>query len=120
MATLFHVSGWDHLSDVQVSDGFILKPGKQHAEGIGVYFSENEPRLSAAEGAQMHPSAVVILETSSNDGWYQSKAAKAKKFGKPRTWHSDSKSIACQVVAIEEIVLPCGATRLVRCSWEWT
>lgn len=113
MATLFHVSGWAELADATIGTEFVLRPGSQCAEGVGVYFSEGAPRISAAEGAHMAPSAMICIEASDTAGWWQSKGAKAKKFGKPRTWHSDTKHILCTVQNISESA---GAPRL-DCSW---
>ena len=45
---LYHVSSWNELSGKNVGDTFLLKPGSQKTEGLGVYFSENAPRPHAA------------------------------------------------------------------------
>jgi hypothetical protein len=115
MATLFHVSGWQDLSSLSIGESFILQPGRQCAEGLGVYFAEGATRVSAAEGCQGVPSAIVVIEASNNAGWWQSKAAKARKFGKPRTWHSDGKRVACTVEAIDQMEdIP-----VLHCAWTW-
>jgi hypothetical protein len=117
--TLHHVSGWQALATVQVGDLFTLMPGAQNAEGVGVYFSEEHARLSAAEGAHMQPTAVISIEVVTAVGWWQSKASKARKFAKPRTWHSNGKSICCRVVAISEAHLASVQVRVLHCSWKW-
>jgi hypothetical protein len=118
--TLFHVSGWESLPEVKVGESFVLVPGTQCAEGRGVYFSEEAPRLTAAEGAHMRPSAVVVITTTNNEGWWQSKRAKARKFKKPRTWHTDGKKIQCCLDHQEEMTLECGmVVCALYCSWAW-
>ena len=93
---LYHVTSY---ADVLTEDSFILRPGTQNAEGVGVYFSESQPRLTAAEGAQrLGITAIICIHADDDDGWWQSKGAKAKKFGKPRTWHTANKSLRCVVV----------------------
>lgn len=112
---LYHVSGWSALALCGVGSEFTLRPGTQCAEGVGVYFAEGQPRFSAAEGTGGHPTAVICLDAGEGDaaGWWQSKAAKARKFGKPRTWHSDGKSLRCIVQAIGEY----EAVPLLQCAW---
>jgi hypothetical protein len=87
---------------VEVGDSFVLNPGPQGAEG-GVYFSEQSPRnISAAEGCRdprIKPIIVCVLVTST-DGWWRTKASIAKKFNRPRTWHTDNKSIKITVEKI--------------------
>lgn len=101
LTSLFHVSGWQHLATLRVGDSFTLIPGPQHAEGVGVYFSESAPvPTSTAEGARTGVSAVVQITTSSSVGWWRTKASLARKFGRPRTWHSDGKQVLCRVVAV--------------------
>lgn len=119
MPTLFHVSGWDALQSASVGTSFVLRPGTQCAEGVGVYFSEGLPRLSAAEGAHGKPRAIITIEPVSVSGWWQSKGAKAKKFGKPRTWHSENKHIECHVVTIEPMEMECGSVPYLRCEWQF-
>lgn len=115
MATLFHVSGWQDLSLMSVGESFILNPGRQCAEGLGVYFAEDASRVSAAEGCQGNPAAIVVIEASDNVGWWQSKAAKARKFGKARTWHSDGKRVECTVEAIDCF----SEIPVLHCVWDW-
>jgi hypothetical protein len=114
-SNLYHVSGWADLSEMSVGESFILNPGRQCAEGLGVYFAEGATRVSAAEGCQGNPVAVVAIEAPDSAGWWQSKAAKARKFGKPRTWHSDGKHVACTVEAIDY----CSEIPVLRCTWAW-
>ena len=100
---LYHVSGWDHLSSLNEGDSFILNPGPQGAEGPGVYFSENKPRFSAAEGAVEGISAVVFIKAPPPQDfhmWYRTKMAFVKKFNRPRTWHTKNKSIKLTIRSI--------------------
>lgn len=119
MSILFHLSGWDKLATIQKGETFTLRPGTQNAEGVGVYFSEGEPRLSAAEGCHGSPVALIVIEAAEDNGWWQSKAAKAKKFGKPRTWHSDKKHVQCCIESIGETLFDCGAVRTLHCSFQF-
>ncbi len=107
---LYHISGWQHLKSVQVGETFLLRPGTQNAEGLGVYFSEGAPRAqSCAEGTREHGvSGVVVIDAALNDtSWYRSKGAKARKTGKARTWHTNGKNIECRVEKIEDKILHC-------------
>ena len=115
MAMLYHVSGWSELSSKSIGESFVLHPGRQNAEGIGVYFAEGAARISAAEGCQGNPSAIVVIEAANNGGWWQSKAAKARKFGKARTWHSDEKSILCRITSIDHS----SVAPVLHCVWNW-
>lgn len=100
--TLYHVSAFEDLRAVDVGDSFVLVPGQQNAEGPGVYFSENKPRFTAAEGVNKAggESAVVVIRVSDYNGWWRTKGSKYKRFNRPRTWHSDGKSMKCIVKKI--------------------
>jgi hypothetical protein len=105
---IYHVSSHPALVAARPGDVFTLIPGPQHAEGLGVYFSESEPRLTAAEGAgRLGLTGVVAIEPASPDGWWRSKGGKARKFGKARTWHSDGKNVRCQVREVRDGVTYC-------------
>ena len=109
---LCHVSGWEELSTKDVGDTFVLIPGQQAAEGNGVYFSEEKPRLTAAEGTYVggvrkDPAAIVLISAESAEGWWRTKNSIVRKFGRPRTWHTDGKSIKLKVVAKQGIRLTC-------------
>lgn len=76
---LYHVSGWDYLSDVTEGQVFTLKVGPQGAEGPGVYFSVGKPRFSAAEGSRGNPVAIVVIpKPTSKTGWWTTKPGIAK------------------------------------------
>lgn len=118
MATLFHKSGWQHLGTLDVGDTFTLRPGTQCAEGVGVYFAEGVAvRDSTAEGTHTAASITcVVIEVADSlapVAWWRSKAAKARKFKKPRTWHSNGAHIACTV---ERVSMEAGCKTL-HCSW---
>lgn len=112
---LFHVSGYAELANKKMGDSFFLHPGQQGAEGSGVYFSENTPRFTAAEGARKNVTAVIVIEAALKDGWWRSKGYVTRKFGRPRTWHSDGKSMLCSIKRIEEK----DGMRYLFCDWEW-
>ena len=113
---LFHVSGHQELMGKELGDSFVLTPGSQGAEGSGVYFSEGDPRFSAAEGARGKATVVVVIEPNSKKGWWQSKGYVMRKFDRPRTWHSEGKNIRCVVTRVEDL----AGTKYLFCDWEWT
>lgn len=112
---LFHVSGFAELATKEVGDRIVLVPGPQGAEGSGVYFSERVPRFEAAEGAQKGVSAVVVIEADSSKGWWRSKGYVMRKFGRPRTWHSDEKQVALEVSKTEMV----DGIKYLYCDWKW-
>lgn len=108
--SLFHRSSFVELRNCAVGDSFTLRPGPQGAEGLGVYFSEGAPvRPTTAEGCTAEgQSAIVVIATPSRTGWWLSKNGKSR-FGKPRTWHTEGKTLELRVTQIEE-----GGERVVR------
>ncbi len=112
---LFHISGWEELKEKEIGGIFTLHPGPQGAEGKGVYFSEKQPRFSAAEGAREKHFTVVVIETNPSKDWWKSKSYVERKFQRPRTWHSEGKSLECR---IEEIKIIEGV-RYLFCKWKW-
>jgi hypothetical protein len=116
MISLFHVSGWALLATATIGIEFVLVPGPQHAEGPGVYFSEGSPvPSSTAEGSHDGVAAIVHLATESHAGWWRTKSSLARKFGRARTWHSDSKSIRCVVRRVDVV----NGSRLLDCEWSF-
>lgn len=111
----YHVSGWADLASAQCGTEFTLRPGTQCAEGLGVYFSETAPRVSAAEGCCNNPTAIIVIEVESSVGWWRTKPGIARKFGRPITWHTDGKSVTCKVEAVEGENPP-----VLRCTWSFT
>ena len=99
MPKLYHITNWKDLATAKPGDVFTLKPGPQHAEGPGVYFSQDVPvKVTTAEGtAQSGASAVVETEVSSSSGWWRTKPGIARKFNRPITWHTDGKNLSCEV-----------------------
>jgi|GEM_PF-1948996 len=113
---LFHVSGFKEFAEKEEGDSLLLEPGPQGAEGNGVYFSEHAPRFKAAEGAQKQGvAAVIVIEADSTAGWWRSKGYVTKKFGRPRTWHSDEKDIRLTVKKAELI----DGVKYLHCDWDW-
>lgn len=115
---LYHVSSFKDLENATVGDTFTLAPGPQGAEGKGVYFSQDKPRPSAAEGtAKSGITGVVVIETDSKQGWWRSKLHFVKKFNRPRTWHSDKKNI---ILTVKEVRKEEGLTYpFIVCNWEF-
>jgi hypothetical protein len=115
---LYHRSSWPALGAAAVGDAFVLHPGIQGAEGSGVYFSEGVPVVaSTAEGVGRagSESAIVRVEVGSPAGWWRTKAGLAKKFGRPRTWHSDGKSLRIVVRDVSSL----DGVPLLTCDWSW-
>jgi hypothetical protein len=115
---LFHRSSWSALADGQVGSEFVLHPGMQGAEGAGVYFSEGvPPPASTAEGVARAggQSAIVCIEVDSPAGWWRTKSALYKKFGRPRTWHSSGKSIHLTIRRRSEE----SGELYLYCDWSW-
>ncbi len=105
---LYHVSGWQELRGAAVGSTHTLRPGPQGAEGRGVYFSEGEPRYSAAEGAVSGVVAVIAIPRPvSAQGWYRTKNGACRKHGRPRTWHTQGRDLTVRVEAIAGTVLHC-------------
>lgn len=87
---LYHISALRWAGEKNIC----LCPGTQCAEGVGVYFSEGEPRLSAAEGTHAVGAGVIFCLVADNaTGWWRTKNSTVKKFRRPRTWHTASKKI---------------------------
>jgi len=103
--SLYHRSSSAELRDVVVGDNFTLRPGPQGAEGVGVYFSQGAPvKPTTAEGTlRKGQTAIVVIDTPSRTGWYVSKTGKTEKFGKPRTWHTDNKTLELRVTQITDV-----------------
>ena len=116
---LYHVTGWDEVKTLEPGDALTLKPGTQNAQGEGVYFSENLPRYTAAEGAKGNPKAVVEIVAENTEGWYRSKEAFAKKYNKPRTWHTKGKDIRLIVIAKMDIEEDGYKGTLIHCDWRF-
>jgi len=55
----------------------------------------------------------IEIVISSSKGWWKTKNSVAKKFGRPRTYHSRGKNIKCRILDRQ------GWGKLI-CSWEWT
>jgi len=112
MKELYHITNWENIPK-KVGDSFTLKPGTQCAEGMGVYFSDGEPRPDTADGTYMGSCAAVICITAAgNEGWWKTKNSICRKYNRPRTYHSQAKKIKCLILKKE------GWGKL-TCSWEW-
>ena len=113
MIRLYHISSWEGIPR-NIGDVFTLHPGPQGAEGTGVYFSAKEPRPGAADAAYNGRlcAALVCIEVQSPKGWWRTKNSVCRKFGRPRTYHTQGKSLRCKVVAKE------GWGKLI-CEWKW-
>ena len=118
MTRLFHISGWRKLASAAVGDEFLLLPGQQQVEGEGVYFAEGRiPTPTTAEGARGGVAAVVVIEADGAAGWWRTKPALAQRFGRPRTWHTDRKPIACRVLEVGSAEVAGRTVPVLRCAW---
>jgi len=107
-SNLYHVSGWGKLSSASPGDTFTLRPGPQGAEGKGVYFSEEKPRFSAAEGSKGGVTGVVVIPCpESAKGWSRTKNSICRKHGRPRTWHTKGREITLRVCQVSGIFIFC-------------
>lgn len=100
--TIYHASTWGALAAAVPGDQLTLVPGTQCAEGVGVYFAEGAPRVEAADAVHVtgQLAAVVVLEAATAEGWWRTKPGRARKYGRPRTWHSKGKSISLTVRSV--------------------
>ena len=114
MTKLYHISTHPALKGARVGDMLELRPGLHCAEGVGVYFSEGHPVVeTTAEGTRNKPvTGIVVVEPDAPANWWRSKAAKARKFGKPRTWHTAGKSMALKINAIDG--------QFIYCTYKWS
>ena len=87
MTRLYHVSRLSWAGENKIT----LVPGTQCAEGMGVYFSEGEPRLSAAEGARHGAGGIFCLDVEVSAGWWRSKRCNCRR--RPRTWRTEGTNI---------------------------
>ena len=113
---LYHVAGI-----APEGDAVTLVPGPQGAEGIGVYWAEGRPRLSAAEGARRHggPVAIYAIErpTSGVRDWWRTKGAQVRRRGRPRTWHTRGRAI--RLIGLRHVGDYAGVPVYLAHSWEW-
>lgn len=109
---LFHITNWEKIPK-KCGESFTLKPGRHNAEGVGVYFSQESSRPTAADGTTSGTCAALIeIEAQGNEGWWKTKNFICRKHGRPRTFHSDKKSLICTILSIS------GWGKL-TCSWGW-
>lgn len=106
---LYHYTTHPALRAARVGQVFALVPGKQCAEGLGVYFAE-EPRLQAADAiasGKECTGCVVIARPESQRGWWVTKLSQSRKFNKPRTWHTAGRSLTLTVTKIDGHFIHC-------------
>lgn len=116
---LYHVTGWDKILDLEVGNTFTLVPGSQNSQGVGVYFSEEFPRFTAAEGSKGNPKGIINIKGGlQTEGWYRSKSAFSKKFGYPRTRHTNGQDIKLRVVKKETLEIDQNIIPILKCDYE--
>lgn len=113
---LYHVTAWKDVVNLNIGDKFILIPGPQQVEGKGVYFSEDFPRFTAAEGSKNKPTAIIAIIPEYDKQWWKTKSSIARKYSRPITWHSNGANVECLITDIldyESIpILYCNAKRI--------
>ena len=113
---LFHVA-----AIAPEGDAVTLVPGPQGAEGVGVYWAEGRPRMTAAEGARRHggATAIYVIERPEQGvrDWWRTKGARYKKRGRPRTWHTRGKAI--RLTGLRRVGEYAGVPVYLARSWEW-
>lgn len=103
--TLCHASAHDFSP--AVGDVIILRPGKQNAQGIGVYFSEGAPDVRASDSCLLAGGVKtqfwVEVEATRTGVWWYSKGCRDKAKGRPKTWHSNGRCVKITIDAIDGI-----------------
>lgn len=117
MKKIYHCTSWNVPVNANPGDQFTLVPGRQNAQGVGVYFSEGTLRVSAAEGAR-GATAIVAVSLVPQEGtwsadWFRSKNGVDRKQGTTKTWHSLGKSVTCIVTGISEL----QGIRVLECQY---
>lgn len=100
---LFHFSTHPDLIGAEVGTVFWLNPGKQNAEGFGVYFAE-APRKQASDAivtGGKSCTGCVVIHRPCKTGWWVTSNAQAKKKNRPKSWHSCGSSLELKVDRIE-------------------
>jgi hypothetical protein len=119
---LYHVTGWEEVKDLQPGDALTLTPGEHHAQGDGVYFSEDVPRVEAADHLvqnRKEPEAIIEVVATDTAGWYRSKPELVKKYGKPRTWHSEGKEMRLVVMTKNQVEIGDVVVPVIHCAYRW-
>jgi hypothetical protein len=113
--TIYHASAWRGFSALTPGAEVVLLPGPQGAEGAGVYFAE-EIRVSASDSCYLAGGAMAVFAIQaeeSDSAWWRTKKGLAKKFGKPRTWHTAGRKIALRVLKVHSY----EGIPLYECTW---
>lgn len=114
---LYHVTGWELPANLEVGDCFVLNPGTQNSQGEGVYFSEEMPRFTAAEGSKGKPTAIIHINGGQRgEGWFVSKSAFAKKYLKPKTHHTNGHKIELTIERREDNYQ--AGTPMLHCAYK--
>ena len=79
----------------------ILTPGKQAAQGVGVYCSLGRPDLRASDSCYENGMKTMfclkIYEPKRL--WYTSKGGRDRKKARPQTWHTKGKNLSVHIEA---------------------
>lgn len=102
--TLFHATA-QHF-DVRVGTEITLHPGKQNAQGVGVYFSQGEPDVRASDSVWENGLAWVFQvtfkgESSLGKNWWRSKGCRDRAKNRPKTFHSQGRNVR---LVVEKVI----------------
>lgn len=89
--------------NVKEGEEITLFPGKQNAQGKGVYLSEGEPDERASDSCYEAGGArtVFFLETETSKAWWKSKGSADAKKSRPRTWHTNGHDLVVTVHKVD-------------------
>ena len=92
-----------HPFNAKEGDEIVLIPGKQNAQGKGVYLSEGEPDERASDSCYEAGGArtVFFLEAETNKQWWKSKGSTDVKKSRPRTWHTNGHDLVVTVHKVD-------------------
>lgn len=99
----YHCSSHDFAA--KVGDTIILHPGKQNAQGVGVYFSEGVADERASDSCYENGGSKTVfildVEASCSGPWWSSKNSRDKKKNRPKTWHSNGANVKVTVTRVD-------------------
>ena len=92
-----------HPFNAKEGDEIILIPGRQNAQGVGVYLSEDVPDERASDSCYEAGGSktVFFLEAETNKQWWKSKGSADVRKGRPRTWHTNGHDLIVTVHKVD-------------------
>ena len=99
---LFHASSFQGFRSLRAGDVVTLRPGKQNAQGVGVYLSAGAPDVRASDSVHEAGLAVVFdLSVDTDKSWYASKNSADRKKGRPKTWHTQGRDLSVRIDSVQ-------------------